>query len=166
MRILSFSGSPATIGAAFGEQCRAEIAELYAARLQNAVAQAKQHGGRDVSEDAVLAVARACVEPTRAHHPDGFAELEGIARGANMTVERVLAMNGLTDLRDVLAWGGELEALGGCSSFLVATPSAITFTSFHSPSSLSHTSFLFFIPNIIHDLSKPVIIYITTNSIY
>jgi isopenicillin-N N-acyltransferase-like protein len=28
-------------------------------------------------------------------------------------------MNGLTDIRDVLAWGGELEALGGCSAFMV-----------------------------------------------
>ncbi len=120
MRILSFSGSPAAIGAAFGEQCRTEIAELYAARLRNAIAQAKQHGGRKVGEDAVLEVARACLAPTRAHHPDGFAELEGIARGANMTIERVLAMNGLTDIRDVLAWGGELEALGGCSAFVVA----------------------------------------------
>lgn len=120
MRILSFSGSPAAIGAAFGEQCRTEIAELYAARLQNAVSQAKQHGGRDVGERAVLEVARACLAPTRAYHPDGYAELEGIARGANLSIEQVLAMNGLTDLRDVLAWGGELEALGGCSAFVVA----------------------------------------------
>lgn len=120
MRILSFSGSPAAIGEAFGEQCRAEIAELYAARLRNAVAQAKQHGGRDVGEQAVLEVARACLAPTRNHHPDGFAELEGIARGACLSVERVLAMNGLTDIRDVLAWGGQPEAFGGCSAFVVA----------------------------------------------
>lgn len=120
MRILSFSGSPAAIGEAFGEQCRTEIAELYQARLGNAVSQAKQHGGRDVGEQAVLEVARACLAPTRTHHPDGFAELEGIARGANLSVEQVLAMNGLTDLRDVLAWGGELEAFGGCSAFVVA----------------------------------------------
>lgn len=120
MRILSFSGSPTAIGEAFGEQCRAEIAELYAARLRNAVSQAKLHGGRDVDERAVLEVARACLAPTRAHDPNGFAELEGIARGANLSIERVLAMNGLTDLRDVLAWGGELEALGGCSAFVVA----------------------------------------------
>jgi isopenicillin-N N-acyltransferase-like protein len=120
MRILSFSGSPAAIGEAFGEECRAQIAELYAARLGNAVSQAKQHGGRDVDERAVLEVARACLAPTQAHHPDGFAELEGIARGAKLSLERVLAMNGLTDLRDVLAWGGPLESLGGCSAFVVA----------------------------------------------
>jgi isopenicillin-N N-acyltransferase-like protein len=120
MRVLSFSGSPAAIGEAFGEQCRDEIPQLYAARLRNALAQAKLHGGRDVGEEAVLGVARACIEPTRAHHPEGFAELEGIARGAGMPVEKILAMNGLTDIRDVLAWGGQLEALGGCSAFVVS----------------------------------------------
>jgi isopenicillin-N N-acyltransferase like protein len=120
MRILSFAGSPAAIGEAFGEECRAEITELYEARLVNAMAQARLHGGREVDEAAVLEVARACLGPTQAHHPDGFAELEGIARGAGLALERVLAMNGLTDIRDVLAWGGELEALGGCSAFVVA----------------------------------------------
>ncbi|PRP93075.1 Acyl-coenzyme A:6-aminopenicillanic acid acyl-transferase [Enhygromyxa salina] len=120
MRVLSFSGTLAAIGEAFGEECRADIPQLYAARLRNAIAQAELHGGRDVGEEAVLDVARQCIEPTRAHHPDGFAELEGIARGAGLAVEKILAMNGLTDIRDVLAWGGELEALGGCTSFVVA----------------------------------------------
>ena len=107
------------MGEAFGESCRAEIAELYAARLRNATTQAMKYGGRVADESNLLAVARACIEPTAAYHPDGFAELQGIARGADMPLEKVLAMNGLTDLRDVLAWGGELEALGGCSAFVV-----------------------------------------------
>lgn len=119
MRMLSFAGSWSRMGEAFGESCRAEIAELYVARVRNATTQAKQYGGREVGEATMLAVARACIEPTAAYHPDGFAELSGIARGADMPLEKVLAMNGLTDLRDVLAWGGDLEALGGCSSFVV-----------------------------------------------
>ena len=40
-------------------------------------------------------------------------QLRGIAEGANLPVEQVLGMNGLTDFRDVLAWGGELELEGG-----------------------------------------------------
>ena len=119
MRTLSFSGTPAQIGAAYGEACRDEIPLLYAARLRNAINQALVHGGREVGEEAVLDIARACIEPTRAHHPAGFAELEGIARGANQSVEKILAMNGLTDIRDVLAWGGEPEILGGCTAFVV-----------------------------------------------
>ena len=120
LRTFSFSGTPGQIGEAFGESCRDEIPQLYDARLRNAIRQAKAHGGREVDEAAVLAIARACLEPTRAHHPEGFAELEGIARGAGLPVEKILAMNGLTDIRDVLARGGELESLGGCSAFVVA----------------------------------------------
>ncbi|MFV8749008.1 C45 family autoproteolytic acyltransferase/hydrolase [Nannocystaceae bacterium ST9] len=119
MRVLSFSGTPQAIGEAFGESCRDSIHELYRLRLGNAIGQAREYGGREVGEAQVLAVAAACVAPTRAHHPDGFAEIEGIARGSGLTTIQVLAMNGLTDIRDVLAWGGELEALGGCSAFLV-----------------------------------------------
>lgn len=119
MRTLTLSGSSAEIGEAHGRRCRAEIPKLYAARVRNAIAQAELHGGRELGEDAVLAVARACLEPTRAYDPDGFAELEGIARGAGLPVENILAMNGLTDIRDVLAWGGDPELLGGCTAFIV-----------------------------------------------
>ncbi|NVB38821.1 hypothetical protein G6O69_13350 [Pseudenhygromyxa sp. WMMC2535] len=120
MRVLSLSGTPAAMGEAYGESCRDEIPKLYEKRLANAIRQAKVHGGREVGEEAVLTVARACLTPTRAHHPEGFAELEGIARGAGQPVEKILAMNGLTDIRDVLAWRGDLESLGGCTAFVVA----------------------------------------------
>jgi isopenicillin-N N-acyltransferase-like protein len=123
MRMLSFAGSWSRMGEAFGESCRAEIAELYAARVRNATTQAMQYGGREVDVPTMLAVARACILPTAAYHPEGFAELSGIARGANLSVAKILAMNGLTDIRDVLAWGGDLEALGGCSSFVVTRES-------------------------------------------
>ncbi len=119
MLLLRFSGTPSAIGEAFGETCRDAITELYQRRLTNAIGQARDYGGRNVGEDAVLAVAAACLEPTRAHDPRGYEELEGIARGSNLPLVKVLAMNGLTDIRDVLAWGGELESLGGCSAFMV-----------------------------------------------
>jgi isopenicillin-N N-acyltransferase-like protein len=119
MRVLDFEGTPARMGEAFGESCREAIAALYALRLENAVAQALQYGGRSVSEADLLALARACLERSAEFHPDGAAELEGIARGAGLAPERVLAMNGLTDLRDALAWGGPLETAGGCTAFVV-----------------------------------------------
>ena len=119
MQILSFSGSPREIGRAFGETCSEQIKEFYALRIRNAIGQALQHGGRDVGEEQVLKVARACVAPTQSYHPEGFEEMQGIAEGSGLPVEKILAMNGLTDIRDVLAWGGELEEFGGCSSFIV-----------------------------------------------
>jgi isopenicillin-N N-acyltransferase-like protein len=119
LRVLHFEGTPARIGEAFGESCREAIAELYALRLENALAQALQYGGRRAREADLLALAGACLAASVAFHPDGAAELTGIARGARLTPERVLAMNGLTDLRDALAWGGPLEAAGGCTAFVV-----------------------------------------------
>ena len=119
MRVLHLQGTPARMGEAFGESCREAIAELYALRLENALEQALRYGGRVAREADLLALARACLAASAELHPDGAAELVGIARGAGLAPERVLAMNGLTDLRDALAWGGPLEAAGGCTAFVV-----------------------------------------------
>jgi isopenicillin-N N-acyltransferase like protein len=119
MRILHLEGTPARMGEAFGEQCREAIAGLYALRLENALAQALRYGGRRASEAELLMLAGACLEASARFDPDGAEELHGIARSAGLSPERVLAMNGLTDLRDALAWGGPLEAAGGCTAFVV-----------------------------------------------
>jgi isopenicillin-N N-acyltransferase-like protein len=119
MRILELEGTPARMGEAFGESCRAEIAALYALRLENALAQALRYGGRRAREADLLALAALCLDASARFDPDGAEELCGIARGAGLSAERVLAMNGLTDLRDALAWGGQLEAAGGCTAFVV-----------------------------------------------
>lgn len=120
VRLLELEGTAAEMGESFGEACRDEIAELYAIRLRNALEQAKSLGGRDANEGDLLALSRACLAPTENYDRDGFAELCGIARGADLAVEQVLALNGLTDFRDALAWSGELEAFGGCTWFVVA----------------------------------------------
>ena len=119
MRQLSFQGTPRAMGRAFGEACRHEIHEFYRLRVANALTQARNYGGRDVREEQLVAVAQASLPTTRAHHPAGYEELEGIAEGADLPLTKVLAMNGLTDLRDVLAWNGELETFGGCTSAVV-----------------------------------------------
>jgi len=120
MRTFHLHGTPAQMGAAFGESCREAIAELYALRLENGLGQALRYGRRERSEADLLALAGACLEASDRFDPDGAAELRGIARGAGLSPERVLAMNGLTDLRDALAWGGPpVEAAGGCTAFVV-----------------------------------------------
>ena len=120
MRIVHLAGTPGRMGEAFGEGCRQAIAELYALRLENALAQALRYGGRSIGEAELLALAGACLEASARFDPEGTEELRGIAHGAGLSAERVLAMNGLTDLRDALAWGGPpLEAAGGCTAFVV-----------------------------------------------
>ncbi len=125
---LRFTGKPADIGFAFGRDRRTSIGELYAKRLENALRQAHQFGGTSVSESALLDLARACCEITQRFDAQGFAELEGIANGCGLGVDQVMAMNGLTDLRDALAWGsGEIE---GCTSVLVPKEASATGVSF------------------------------------
>ena len=106
------------MGRAFGETCRDAIREFYAIRCGIAIDQAWTYGKQRVSESDVLRVAEACIEPIQAHHADGHAEMAGIATGANLSLAEVVALNGLTDIRDVLAWKGDLESLGGCSAFI------------------------------------------------
>jgi len=106
------------MGEAFGEACRAEIAELYALRLANALLEAARYGRPDAGEAELLSLARASLPHVSSFDSGGYAELLGIARGAGMTLDRVLAMNGLTDFRDGLRFGAG-EGTGGCTSFLV-----------------------------------------------
>ena len=128
MRRIELRGTHAAMGEAFGEAYREEIGRLYAIRLENALRQATQFGGRATSEADLLRLAAACLAASERFDPRGTAELRGIARGARLTPEQALAMNGLTDLRDGLAWG-ELADLGeagaeGCTAVIVQRDAA------------------------------------------
>jgi isopenicillin-N N-acyltransferase-like protein len=107
------------MGRQLGRELREATQRFYAIRLQIAIDQAWTYGGRRVTEADVLKAARACLPVTRAYHRAGFEELRGIADGAGLSMEQALALNGLTDLRDWLAWGGDEDSLGGCSAFIV-----------------------------------------------
>lgn len=124
MKVLKLSGSPRDMGRAFGEAYREEIATFYQLRIANAIRQALKYGGRHVDAEEVMEAARGCVEPTRKFDPVAFEELEGIAEGANMPLEQILATNGLTDIRDIVSWPGDLKAFGGCTAFVVQRDSA------------------------------------------
>jgi isopenicillin-N N-acyltransferase-like protein len=119
LRLLRFEGTPERMGEAYGESCREAIAALYALRLENALDQALRYGKRPAQESDLLALAAACLEVSAVFHPAGAAELRGIARGAGLLPAQVLAMNGLTDLRDALAWGAPPESAAGCTAFIV-----------------------------------------------
>lgn len=119
LRVLEFSGSPSQMGEAFGESCREQIAELCELRLRNALDQASKYGGRSARPEQLFAIARRCLEGTRRYDQSGHDELAGIARGAGLPLDQIMALGGLTDLRDTLAWGGDPETTGGCTSFIV-----------------------------------------------
>jgi isopenicillin-N N-acyltransferase like protein len=128
MRVLTLTGKPQQMGEQFGEACRDQIAELYRRRVDNALAQAKEYGGRAVSEATLLAVSRGCLPISESYDADGLAELQGIARGSKLTLEQIFAMNALTDLRDVLAFGDmkTWPVDQECSSFVIAKDQSAT----------------------------------------
>jgi isopenicillin-N N-acyltransferase like protein len=125
VRTVTLEGTPKVMGETFGAQFRAEIRELYKLRVANALAQAKEYGGRNVDEGTLMRVSRGCLPISEAYDREGYAELVGISTGADMTIEQIFAMNGLTDLRDVLAfgdpaeWGDRSQIEEGCSSFVI-----------------------------------------------
>ncbi len=119
MQRVQLEGTPRQMGEAFGEGFRREVAELYALRRDNALAQARQYGGRTVAEGDLLGLAARCMPVCLAFDAEGHEELLGIAHGAGLGPEQVMALNGLTDLRDVLAWGGDPEQMDGCTAFVV-----------------------------------------------
>lgn len=115
--IIELAGTPAAMGEVYGEECRTQIHELFKIRMMWAIRFAEEHG-KHFEEDAVIKIAEACLEPTRAFDPVGYEEFAGIARGSGMSEPQLYALHGLTDLRDVLAFGstGSPE---GCSSFII-----------------------------------------------
>ncbi len=115
--IIELNGSTKHMGEAFGEGCREEARELYAIRLESAIGFSKEQG-RALSEEQVLNVARECLEPTRVYDASAYDEFAGIARGATITQEQCYVLQGLTDLRDILAFGPPPEGVG-CSSFII-----------------------------------------------
>jgi isopenicillin-N N-acyltransferase-like protein len=122
--VIELSGSPQQMGEAFGEDTARAARELYALRMGAALAFAGQHGRR-LTEAQVLDACRECLPATRAYDPDGYAEFAGIARGAGLTEAQGYALQGLTDLRDLLAFAPPPDGTG-CSSFIVAPERSAT----------------------------------------
>ncbi len=121
MQTLTLTGTPREMGAQHGEAVRDRIRELFARRMENAIEQAHAYGGVTIDEAGLLALARGCLPFVRAYAPEGYEELEGIAAGSGQSIERVWAMNALTDLRDVAAFHHPKDPpdAEGCSSFIV-----------------------------------------------
>lgn len=119
MLVVDVAGTRRVMGESFGEQLRSSIRELYSIRLRSALLQAWEHGRRDATEASLLQLSRAALRITADYDPPTAEELEGIARGSGLTPDQVMALNGLTDLRDALAWwSGPPDLFGGCTAVI------------------------------------------------
>ena len=112
------------MGEAFGESCREEVRELYTLRMKSAI-RFSEKNGRTVTEEQVLNIARECLKPTNAYDSIVYDEFVGIAHAAGISPEQCYALQGLTDLRDLLAFGPLPEGVG-CSSFILGADHSAT----------------------------------------
>ena len=115
--IIELEGTPREMGRAFGELCRDDIREFYGIRMKLAILFAREHGRR-LTEEGVLGVCRESVKLTQEFDPEGYEEFCAIGEAAGLSPEQTYSLNGLTDLRDVLAYSELPDGLG-CSSFVV-----------------------------------------------
>ena len=135
---IELAGSPRSMGQAFGEACRDDTRELFHTRLDAARSFARRHGRR-LEPEPILDLAQQCLSITEAYDPVGYEEFLGIARGAELTPQQLFVTQGLTDLRDILAFsdpsptttaaapaprdGGDADR-EGCSAIILPPPRA------------------------------------------
>lgn len=115
--IIELAGTPKAMGQAFGEICRDDIQKLYNIRLQSVIKFAADYQ-RDISIEQILDIAGACLKPTLAFDPIGYEEFTAIAHAANLSPQQCYVMQGLTDLRDIMAFGDPPDG-EGCSSLIL-----------------------------------------------
>ena len=122
--IIELAGSAKSMGEAFGESCGEEVRELYALRMKSAI-RFSEENGRTVTEEQILDIARECLKPTKSYDSIVYDEFVGIAHAAGISPEQCYVLQGLTDLRDLLAFGPLPEGVG-CSSFILGADYSAT----------------------------------------
>ncbi len=112
---LTVSGSARAMGRQQGEHWREAIAELCEARLASTLAWAVEKQ-RPLSRAAMLDYLQAFCAAQADYAPAVHDEFLGIAEGAGLAPELLMAGNGYTDIRDAVAQRASLQ---GCTTFTV-----------------------------------------------
>jgi isopenicillin-N N-acyltransferase like protein len=116
--VIELEGSCREMGQQFGESCKQQCQELYRIRMNDALKHAAQRG-RNFTEQEALTLAGSSVSLIREFDQDQHEETLGIAQGANLSLEQVYILQGLTDFRDYLSWGKIPDGFG-CTSLIVS----------------------------------------------
>ncbi len=125
IRVIELAGPPAAMGEAFGEELREDVRALTESRIEHLVRFAERCAPeRRITRKRALEAAGRTVEAHRRFSPPVWDEFRGIARSSGLTDEELLIGNGLTDLRDFVAFerrsprGGPASHDGECSALL------------------------------------------------
>jgi len=115
--LIILTGTPYEMGVQHGRQLRDEIHALADDRLRLCLTDMEAVGS-SVGEAECLALARTHLPFFEKHAPLAWAEFQGIADGAGISLERLFVGNGYTDFVDVLMLKQAAAELG-CTAFLV-----------------------------------------------
>ncbi len=118
LSILALEGATAKArGQCHGESARAAIHELYKIRL--ALTLERTDLG---DEETALALLKRHVPVLASFDPALYEEMQGIAEGADLSLERLVLVNHYTDFRDLCRADLHGGDPGGCSALFTPTP--------------------------------------------
>ncbi len=125
IRVLELSGSFYEMGKKHGETFRDEIHMFTEDRVE--LSQDVNWTGRNLSREAVITLAEACVAEHQAYAPDLMDELQGMADATGLSLAELVINNGFTDFIDVVYGVGDLtqkavtpaNVSDNCTAFLV-----------------------------------------------
>ena len=114
--LLEVSGSPVNRGQSHGEFYREAIRTLLPAYFDYLERTSRDHGVPVLSRTRVLEISATYAKPAEAYAPDLVEEARGIAMGAGVPFEEILALNGFLDVFDHLSPN---FVAAGCTTFMV-----------------------------------------------
>ena len=124
IRVLELAGSYYEMGKAHGKRYHDEIHMFTEDRV--GLSSDENWTGRNLSRDAVIALAEACVAEHQAYAPDIMDELQGMADATGLSLAELVVNNGFTDFIDVVYGVGDItkaktpaNVSDNCTAFLV-----------------------------------------------
>jgi hypothetical protein len=103
IEIVELKGSPYEIGLKHGQYFAKEIKELYKIRMDSAIGYAKIYG-QGTSEGSIIKFANYCFSNIFNYDKSAIDELRGLSEGSGLKESQLIAMQGLTDFRDLMCF--------------------------------------------------------------
>ena len=137
IRVIKLAGTPYNMGWQHGKRFGDEIRRFTEERVR--LCGSPEWTGRELSRDAIIALAEACAVEHQAYAPELMEELRGIADATGLTLAELVINNGFTDFID------SIYSLGGkAAPALSPTLVADNCTAFMVPPSRSASGIAFF----------------------
>ncbi len=146
IRVVKLSGSPYDMGYAHGERFRDEIRHFTEERVR--LCSSIDWTCRELSTNAVIALAEACVAEHQAYAPDLMEELRGIADATNLSLAELVINNGFTDFIDTIYNLGDIAVpaltpplvADNCTAFMIPPNRSATGAAFFGQTWDMHAS--------------------------